>query len=73
MRTKKYSTISICQIEDRRLKSISMHLKDKFGFKPTPEQTLSWIINTQYKELGEPSIQNAKLSYISRKGYAYLW
>ena len=45
-----------------------MHLKDKFGFKPTPEQTLSWIINTQYKELGEPSIQNEKLSYISRKG-----
>jgi|TARA_R100000773_G_scaffold39145_1_gene34503 hypothetical protein len=68
MKAKKYSTISICQIEHRRLKSISMHLKDKFGFKPTPEQTLSWIINTQYKELGEPSIQNEKLSYISRKG-----
>ena len=67
MRGKK-NYIHILEIDFRTLKSISMHLRDKFGFKPTPEQTLSWMITTQYKELGKPSIQNAKLSSISKKG-----
>jgi hypothetical protein len=28
-----------------------MSLKSKFGFKPTAEQTLSWMINTNYEAL----------------------
>ena len=67
MRGKK-NYIHILEIDFRTLKSISMHLRDKFEFKPTPEQTLSYVINTQYKELSKPSIQNTKLSSISKKG-----
>jgi|LULJ01.1.fsa_nt_gb hypothetical protein len=54
---KKYSTISICQIEQRRLQSISMSLKSKFGFKPTAEQTLSWMINKNYEALQQDNKQ----------------